>query len=441
MSRMLPPLWIAFGLAEVLFFFYFSNRLSIRWSKLHPVIFRKKIFRTALLIRVIYVLAIYLFYKSMTGSPFEFDAGDSQGYHAEGAMLVDWFRAGILGKYFTGYRTGVSDMGFPLWLSVIYLVSFKSIIVARIVNALVGAWTCVLIYKIARRNFGEEAARISAIFAMLLPAFIYYCGLHTKETAMVFLLVAFIERADNLVRMRTFKLGNVMIIIFLGVALFFFRTVLAVAAWFSLFSALLFSAERIIGPGRKTIYVIWFVIAALLIFSGKIITEVEGYVAASSLNQDQKISVISTREGANKFARYGSTAVFVPVMLIAPLPTLVKIETQKNSMMINGSSFTRNVYVFFVVLAFYALYRQKLLSKHILVIAMLLSYLVILSMSGYALSERFHMPALPFLIILAGYGITQVNKKNVKLYIPYLILISVIIIFWNWFKLAGRGAL
>jgi hypothetical protein len=62
-----------------------------------------------------------------------------------------------------------------------------------------------------------------------------------------------------------------------------------------------------------------------------------------------------------------------------------------------------------------------------------------LAQSSFALSERFHLPALPFLIILAAYGITNINYKNHKYYIPYLLLIGIIIIAWNAFKLAGRG--
>jgi len=256
---------------------------------------------------------------------------------------------------------------------------------------------------------------------------------------MVFILVAFIERSDYLVRMRTFKFWTVLTVIFLGIALFFFRTVLAVAAWFSLFSALLFSSNRVIGPGRRAVYATWFIIAALVVFSGRILNEVEGYTNTGSSNQEQKISFISTREGANKLARYGKTAVFAPLMLMAPFPTLVNVESQQNAMMTNGALFTRNIFVFFVIIALIILYRQKLVTGHILIIVMLLSYLVVLAASGYALSPRFHMPALPFLIILAGYGVAKVNKSYLKFYVPYLVLIVMIIIFWNWFKLAGRG--
>jgi len=138
-------------------------------------------------------------------------------------------------------------------------------------------------------------------------------------------------------------------------------------------------------------------------------------------------------------AKYGTSTIFLPLMLFAPFPTLVYIDDQPNAMMINGNIFTRNVYAFFVLIALFTLYKKKLLTQHILILALLLSYLVILALSGFALSERFHMPAVPFLLILAGYGVTQMDKKNVKYYIPYLFIIGMVIFGWNWFKLAGRG--
>ena len=152
----------------------------------------------------------------------------------------------------------------------------KRQLVARLVNAVVSAWMVVLIYKIASRNFGEAAGRISAILAMLLPTLVYYCGLHNKETVMVFLLMAFVDRADWFVRQRTIKTWNLLVVILLGASLFFFRTVLAAAAWFALFSSLLLSSDKLIGTARKAIFITWFAIAAAIVISGQIRTEVEG---------------------------------------------------------------------------------------------------------------------------------------------------------------------
>ena len=125
-------------------------------------------------------------------------------------------------------------------------------------------------------------------------------------------------------------------------------------------------------------------------------------------------------------------------MLFAPFPTLVNTK-QDNLMMLSGAFYTRNVYAFFVLIALIMMYRRRLLRNHVLIISFLLSYLAVLASSGFALSRRFHLPVIPFLLVFAGYGITQMNNKNIKYYVPYLIVISLSIIGWNWFKLAGRG--
>lgn len=141
----------------------------------------------------------------MTGMPHEFEAADALTYHNQAVGIVEKLNIGELDSFKAMFGSGVSDSGFPIWLSVIYFFTSNSLFAARIVNALMGTWMCVFIYKLARRNFGEGAARISAILAMLLPTFIYYSGIHNKETVMAFLLVAFAERADYFLLLSIFK--------------------------------------------------------------------------------------------------------------------------------------------------------------------------------------------------------------------------------------------
>jgi len=437
--RFLPFLWIFFGAFSAFSFFYFSSILSFRWLKVTRKQFQKKIFLTAFLIRIVYVVAIYFFYKAKTGIPFEFSVGDSQGYHITATWIVDLFYHGALEVYFRDFMQGVSDSGWEMTMAFIYLISFGSILVVRLVNALVSAWTVVLIYKISERNFGEYAARITAVMAVLLPSFIYFSGLHLKETFMVFLLMSFINQSDALINSRNFKLSNILKIAFFGVSLFFFRTALGLAAWFSLFSAFLLSSEKLMSQYNRIVIVSWLLIATAVIFSGTILQEVTSIAEKRSSQQESHLEWFSTREGANKFAKYGSAAVFIPIILFAPFPTLVNIPDQQNLMMTNGDLFTRNVYVFFVLIAFYVLYKKKRLRVNLLLSVFLFSYLLILANSGFALSPRFHVPALPFLILFAGYGITQMNRNNSSYYFLYVIGISILIIAWNWFKLAGRG--
>lgn len=424
---------------SVFTFFYFSSVLTVLWADIRQKSFQKKIFISALLIRLIYVVVMYFFYEAKTGQPFEFNAADSGGYHGEAMWILDLFYSGNLGYYFTHYLQGVSDSGWPIILAFIYLFSFRSIFVARLVNALVSAITVLFIYKIAQRNFGEKAARITAVMAMLLPAFIYFSALHVKETMMVFFLMAFINRADDLIHSRNFSLINILQVVLLGTSLFFFRTVLAAAAWFALFSAFLLSSDKLMSQYRRIVMISWFIIAAAFVFSGNILNEVNEYLGKRKTAQKGHLEMFSTRVNANQLAKYGTAAIFIPIIIPAPFPTLVNISEQQNAMLMNGDLFTRNVYAFFVFVAIFVLFKKKRLRRNLLLSVFLASYLLILANSGFALSPRFHVPALPFLLLFAGYGITQTTRNYSSYYVLYIIVISVIVVGWNWFKLAGRG--
>ena len=118
--RFLPFIWIFFGLLSVFSFFYFSSFLTIRWKDIPNNSFIKKIFISSIIIRIIYVTFIYFFYIEKTGSPFEFFAGDSVGYHGEANWLMDsfYYKGGIK-YYFTQYLEGVSDSGWPFIIALI----------------------------------------------------------------------------------------------------------------------------------------------------------------------------------------------------------------------------------------------------------------------------------------------------------------------------------
>jgi len=64
---------------------------------------------------------------------------------------------------------------------------------------------------------------------------------------------------------------------------------------------------------------------------------------------------------------------------------------------------------------------------------------MVLAFTSFALSERFHLPALPFWYAFAAFGIVNKTHKNKSVYYIYLMLIFILILGWNWFKLAGRG--
>jgi len=434
-NTMLPIQWIVFAIIETVGFFYYLFVLSKSWSNLHESQFKRKLFQTSLLIRLTWVVFSYFFYIYMTGLPFEFRAGDSVMYHnAAKSVLYHGYNdlsSGLWGLDLT-------DRGFPLYLSFIYFPFGDYIIIPRLVNAFLGAWTVILIYRLSSRNFGEVPARLASIMTMLMPNLIYYCGVHLKETLMVFMLVLFIERADKLLR-RKITISSLLIIIALAASIFFLRTVLLASVLFALFSMLLFSRESVSSAMQRIIISFWILIAIYFTFSYRIQAEFETLLRNTDA-QEKSMEYRAKRAYGNKLATYGSSIVFAPVMFIAPFPTFVNIEKQQNQMMLSGGFFVKNILAFFVLLSLITFISKRQLRKYVLILSFLLAYLAILAQSSFALSERFHLPALPFLLMLAAYGVTLVNIKSKKNFIPYLTILVLIIIAWNAFKLIGRGS-
>ncbi|MGK0328126.1 MAG: 4-amino-4-deoxy-L-arabinose transferase-like glycosyltransferase [Paraglaciecola sp.] len=432
----LPIQWIFTASSTVFLFFLYGNKLTRKWAITSSASFKKNIFYSALAIRILWVVGSYFLYQSMTGQPFEFEAADSTGYHFEAVWMRSVIANGNYDFYLGYYMNRLSDMGYPAYLTFIYTIFGDSIIIARLIKAILGAVTVLFIYKIASRNFGEATGRVAGVLAMLYPNLIYYAGLHTKETEMVFLLVLFIERADHLFRKNKLMVFQLLLVLFLGSLLYFFRAVLFYTAFLSLGMVVLFSSQRAL-KFRKTLLVVFFgIITFLFINNSFIIDEASGFLEDSGSNQSISLQHRSTTQ---KLAKYGSTAIFAPIIFIGPFPTFVNIETQQNHMLLSGGYFVKNIMAFFVFVAFLFLIKKKRWKNHILILSIFLIYLAILTMSKFAIVERFHMPALPLFIILAAFGIAKINKKNIKYFQLYLVVIIIVIVGWNWFKLVGRG--
>ena len=439
-SQILPFLWMVFGLVEVGGFFYFSSLLTRKWAHYSPKRFEKKIFSTALIIRIVYVLFSYLFYNLMTGQPFEFGTADAIGYHQVALSVREILLNGTISSYFSHMAGSYSDMGYPFSLGVQYVLTFGSILVARLIKALLSAYMCVLIYRLAKRNFGEEVGKLAAIFALLLPHFIYYCGMHLKETEMIFLAVWFLERIDSVLRDKKLSFGKLILPLVLLGSLFFFRTVLGLTAIFAVATAVLFSDNQIISKHKRVQMVLWGALAVLVVFGGTISSEIEAVFQEQQRGQqDVNMEWRSEREGGNQFAKYAGATVFAPLIFTIPFPTMVHVDYQENLMMVNGNNYVKNILSFFVILAFYLILKRKLWRKHTLLIAYILTYLGILALSHFAQSERFHLPALPIALIFAAYGISEMTNQHKKLFDYWTLFILVVIIGWSWFKLAGRG--
>lgn len=442
MSHFMKWYWLIFGLVSVVGFFKYAPKLASAWSRYSPAIFEKKLFRTALVIRVVYVVFSYFFYLGMTGEPFEFHAADAVGYHHEASWIADMIKRGDISPYVRYVESkggGVSHLFYTMGLGIQYAITSKSIFIARLLKALCSAWMCVLIYRLASRNFEENVGRLSAVLCMLMPNLIYYCGLHVREAEMVFVTVLFVERADLLLRQSKIDLKLLFTVLLVGISLFTFRTVLGAVAFIALFATVVFSSKKIVSVGKKLILGFFIVILLGISIGGRISSEVEEVLEGSATNQSNSMAWRAERKGGNSFAKYAGTAVFAPMIFTIPFPTVVETPNQENQRLIHGGNFVKNITSFFAILALLILLFSGDWRRHVLPIAFMCGYLMVIASSGFAHSERFHFPALPFALMFAAYGMSKLEKKHKRWFRIWLMLVFVAIVAWSWFKLAGRG--
>ena len=432
----MDAVWILMGVLEVSLFFVFSNRLGSSWQRLSSGDFTRKLFFTALLLRVAWVVFSYFFYLRQTGRPFEFGAADSLGYHGEAEWLAGEPWSAVWNYLFTS-RSSYSDSGYCLYLTAVYKVFGVNILFARLLKAVYGAFTCVLLYRLASRTLNEQGGRLAGIFAMLMPNLIIYCGLHVKETEMLLLIVAFLEKADHTLRSRKFNFPNIALTLSLAGSLFFFRTVLGAVAVFAFASGIVFSPERIVSKSRKVVVAVWVAAAVFVFAGGTIWTEVEGYWNDRDANQEAKREQQTSR--GNQWAKYATGSVMAPMVFVLPFSTMVDTD-QQNQMVMHGGNYVRNFMGIFVLIAFFsALFVKKNWREFSLVGAFVVGYLGVISLSGYVNAERFLLPGLPCLILFWAYGVSILDKKNYRFVNYWYAVVVVMEIAWAYFKIGSRG--
>ncbi len=425
------------GIMWVVGFFMLSSYCSIKWQDIPEKKLLKNLFLSALGLRWAWTVFAYVFYLIQTGVPFEFSAGDAIWYYEESMGNVHANIADIWRYLFIDSKT-ISDSGYILYLSLLSKITGYSILLPRLVNGLFSAAMVLLVYFLAKRNLGEEGGRLAAIFTCFMPNLIFYCGLHLKETLMVFLLVAYLERADYLLRSKKYNVFTIAIPILLAITLFTFRTVLGAAAVLAFATALVFTNTSVVGRGKRIMLIAWGALVVTTLTGGVISTELQSTWEDRGENQIAK-RTHQTNKG-NQWAKYATGTVMAPMMFVLPFPTMVDVDEQYNQQMLSGGNYVRNFLGGFVLIAlFSAIFITKNWRNLSLIGSFVIAYLGVVSTSGFANSERFLLPGLPVLLIAAAYGITLLNAKNYKFIKIWYWVVPVMVFAWAFFKLGSRS--
>ena len=438
MGYAMPVEQFVLGIVFVAGFFSLTHVWSRAAGSVSERQYTASIFWFAVVLRLFWVVASYFYYIDVTGSPFEVGAADSWGYHNEAEWLASepW---STTWHYYGSYRVGISDVGYSFYLTLLYKIFGPIIILPRIIKVFLSAWMCILVYRLSARMFGEPVGRMAGIMCALMPNLIIYCGYHLKETEMLFLEVAFLERTDYLIRTRNSTTLNLLLPSLLAGSLFFFRTVLGAAAIFSFATAIMLSSSPAMKRNNRRIVIVgWGILCLIVAGGGTVMTELEGYWEQKDTNVVNKR--IEQTRGGNRWAKYATGTVMAPMVMALPFSTMVETEADQVAQQTkHGGNYVRNFMAFFALLAIYEALRQKKWRDFALVGSFVVAYLGVVSMSGFSNSERFLLPGLPCLIMMWAYGVSELREQTYRLFTPWCALVVLLEFGWAFFKLGSRG--
>lgn len=441
-------LWLVAAISVVLFL-YGSQSLTKSWSNTSDKRFVRNVFVLGLIIRLIWALYCYFVFNMPHYGHIHGDDADTGWYMEFAKDLAQWLSRDSnlsLSRIITINGSAIDDVGYPMWLGIIYFIfgQENAVLIPFIFKCFFGAYCAISIYRVAKRHFGEGAARMAALFIALNPNMIYWCGNMFKETEMVFLCCLAVDNFDKVLTSgKRYTFRALLPGILAGLALMFFRTVLGLVFFLAVFAHVVMASRRVMSIGKKILA--GLLVAAVLAVSmgDRIRTQSEELMEkVQSGNQETNMEWRGTMKGGNSFAKYAGAAVFAPLIFTIPFPTFnAAQEGQYLQIQLSGGSYIKNVLSFFVIIVMLMMLISGDWRRHVFILAYTLGYLMVLVMSNFAHSGRFHMPVWPMLLLFAAYGI-QVAKTNarVRKWFPIVLVIEVAVcLVWNWFKLKGRG--
>ena len=430
--------WILWGIGEVLFFFVLTTIFYPRWKNDEPKKFWHKVFWIALVIRLLYVIFSYFYYKLNTGLPFD-SHSDAIGYYIRSVLLSKLIRNGRYGfviDFIRDYSLGFSDHGYLIWLVFLHTIFGQGVLIARVFKALMSAYLCIVVYKLTSRTVGERTGRLAAVMCVFMPIFIQLTGMHIKEMEMIFLSILALERMDYLIRSKKYTVWNILFPILLVGMSFGFRTVIGMCLIFAFLVFVILSPKDLVSKKGKIITLSVTVVLFLIFLFTAVGSEMKIIYRLNFSGTDymaKKCESMGLKYGELTKSKY-----LFPGAFVLPLSPMVE-ETPDHNKLIHGSTYVKNFLAFFAMLAIVIVIRQKKWRDFSLIGAYELSYLAIVMFTFTSNSERYHEPAIPLIIVLAAYAMTHLRRKDLTLFYVYCGVLFIALFVWNWLKLAARG--
>lgn len=433
--------WFIGALSFVLIFFSQVRSKTFQWHAITEQSFTKKLFGQAFLLRLLALLIVSILAEINTGKPFYVGSLDAQAYYSSSTYALK-----LLNE--EGFQSAVSliihpdrapdDYGMFFFLMLVHTFTFKSVYVTKIVFCLLSSFTVVQGYKLARLIWDEQTARLAGLFLMVFPLSLFYGVVYLKANLITFLIINSSYLVTKTFTLNKFTVRMLTLILFQVIFLFFLRTATGAIMILLIFGAYFinyFKGSRFFSIFLGILIIGFFVL--VLNYLG--LTEVyyQRLTGAAASFGETKFENV---QDVNRWAQIGSLPLFIVASVFAPFPTLVNYQGVAHgpfNYYIPGLLVWNFLGIFALFGLIYAI--RKFRKASVMLWGFSLGYTYVLIDTALFTSTRFSYSTMPVLLILAAVGFR--HTKAIRYWRLYLVIISIVIIGWNYFKLGGRGLL
>lgn len=340
---------------------------------------------------------------------------DASGYISGWAVAENWYRNG-----FEGFASDLTRVFFEkqnlgqsiIWGIPMFIAGGPSRMIVSVINSFAGSLLVIVIFRIARRVFGSETARITGVLVTFWASFILLSAGTFKEMLVIFfewtILYLLIRNPKGL----TIGDGLLAIPAFLAVFMMRFYAVYLVATAF-LFRTIVAQKKNLL---RNAVFGSVVVISIMIFLSagGAINRDFSRLERQNQVIETWRVNMArETGTGVEIYAEYQNTTVAIPVatvyFFLAPFPWQMFSGSPRNAF---GAA--ENIFIFAIIIIGFPAIKIFFSDKFyemapIFVFCVLYAGLHIWGLANVGLAWRHKQTVMPLFFILVAVSITQRN--------------------------------
>jgi len=436
--NMISPLWVIISLFIVYLFFQGVLKRERTWLALPAHIFEKRLFKNGLLLRVLAVFLIAIAAQLTWGRPIFIGATDGMRYFRVAREVADVFwqeGIGFIYPHLLEEYGSVDDIGVPLVIGLLFALTTKSVILASLFIAFLGAHSVKFIYRTASLLFDQSTARLAGLMAAFLPLSLVYEAVLLKEAFVVFLSSFVVFLATKLIVRSNVSFRN---ILFLGLAVFAIFLFRSAAGAVIVASMLLFFLINQVRGNPMVSWLIGFFVLFIFVYILASLGQIDYIQARLEAGFDHGEGRISVVESRTTWANLGLGPVFLILSHFAPFPSLINLSRGQHDFTYYWvpGLIVWNILSFYALLGLWYMIKNQPRQK-LMVLGYTIGYTLVLGITAMFTQVRLGWNIMPMMMIPAAVGLK--NFRSMNIFYMAVAIAGLFILAWNIFRGIGRG--